>query len=274
MSHPLASESWRSQFYNHPLFDGFESLCQPFNSWPSHEQLNDAAMSRQIANQAGQAVRFVKQTKRLGQRTYEQQIGQDGWIPTRSENWHDFLNACVWLAYPRLKAAINAVHCAQPADLIRSKASDAATVCDESGAILIGPDPRLAHWLRNHEWHKAFVTHRSLWDHHKLLVVGHAVLEKTLRPYPGMIAKVFYQPWPATVRAPMSDPPEGLDAVVAKRWLEGEFDTAAALFALPVLGVPGVDPANEDPAYYNNTQVFRPAARAVDKKGANCQSRH
>lgn len=263
MSRPLAPEPWHPHYYDHPLFEGFQSVCSLFDPWPTHEQLNAAAASRLISNQAGQNVRFVSQTDRLGQRAYEQQIGQTGLVPTRSKNWHDFLNASVWLTYPRLKAAINAVHCAQPIDSVRSKASDAATVFDESGAILIGPDPRLAQWLRNHEWHKAFVAHRELWNQHRLLIVGHAVLEKTLRPYPGMIAKVLYQPWPKIEGALLTNPPEGLDAIIAKRWLAGEFENAATLFALPVLGVPGVDPANQDPAYYNNTQVFRPAARAV-----------
>jgi hypothetical protein len=92
-----------------------------------------------------------------------------------------------------------------------------------------------------------------------LFVFGHAVLEKTLCPYPGMIAKVLYQPWSAIPNTPSDKPPEGLDALVAKRWLAGEFANAAPLFALPLLGVPGVDPANEDPAYYENMQVFRPA---------------
>jgi hypothetical protein len=249
------------------LFAGLRSVCADFDrlggvvgvrgsdNWPTLEQLNRAATARQITNQAGQPVRFVSQSDRLSQRAYEQQIGQTGAVPTRPENWHDFLNACVWLTYPRVKAAINAVHCAQPPGAVRSKASDAATVFDESGAILIGPDPRLAQWLRQHNWQAAFVAHRDLWTHHRLLVIGHAVLEKSLRPYPGMITKVLYQPWPATNSAPVD---ESLDATVAQRWLDGEFESAAALFALPVLGIPGVDPANEQSTYYDNTAVFRP----------------
>jgi hypothetical protein len=266
MSRPLLPEVWYPNYHHHPLFNGYGAVCREFDGWPSHDELTAQANRRAVRNQVGKDVAFVPQTERLSQRAYEQHIGQTGEVPTRSENWHDFLNACAWLTYPQSKAAINAVHCAQPENSVRSQASDAATVFDESGAILVGPDPRLAYWLRNHDWHQAFVVHRSLWQHHKLLIFGHAVLEKTLRPYPGMIAKVIYQPWPAIASGTRAQPPEGLDAVVAKRWLDGEFTNAATLFALPVLGVPGVDPASEDPAYYENVQVFRPAARAVDRK--------
>jgi hypothetical protein len=259
MSRPLLPEIWNPIYHRHPLFSGYGTVCRGFDGWPSLDELTAQANQRGLRNQAGKDLAFVPQTERLSQRGYEQHIGQTGEVPTRSENWHDFLNACAWLSYPQTKAAINAVHCAQPKNLIRSPASDAATVFDESGAILLGPDPRLAQWLRDHDWQQAFVTHRCLWQQHRLFVFGHAVLEKTLRPYPGMIVKVLYQPWSAIPNIPTDEPPEGLDALVAKRWLEGEFANAAALFALPVLGIPGVDAANEDPVYYENTQVFRSA---------------
>jgi hypothetical protein len=269
MSRPLLPEIWTSNFYIHPLFEGHGSVCREFDRWPTHAQLSVQAKQRLIRNQLGKNISFVPQTERLSQRGYEQRIGQTGEVPTRSENWHDFLNACAWLTYPKTKAAINAVHCAQPKNLVRSPASDAATVFDESGAILLGPDPRLAQWLRDHDWQQAFVTNRSIWQQHRLFVFGHAVLEKTLRPYPGMIAKVLYQPWSAIPNTPNDKPPEGLDALIAKRWIDGEFASAASLFALPLLGVPGVDPANENPVYYENTQVFRPAARATGQKTAS-----
>ncbi len=271
MPRPQHPEPWRPFFHTHPLFAGLHSICADLKGsaggpgWPSLDQLNEIAAARQITNQAGQPVRFVSQSDRLSQRAYEQQIGQTGTVPTRTANWHDFLNACVWLAYPGLKAAINAVHCAQPPSSVRSKASDAATVFDESGAVLLGPDPRLARWLREHNWQEAFVNHRDLWRTHRLLVVGHAVLEKTLQPYPGMITKVLYQPWSKLDLSANGGPPEALDSTLAKRWLTGEFESAATLFALPVLGVPGVDPASEQPSYYDNTAVFRPR-RITDLK--------
>ena len=271
MSRPQNPEPWQPSFHGHPLFAGLRSICAGFKGsvanagWPTLEALNGMAAARQITNHAGLPVQFVPQGERLSQRAYEQQIGQTGCVPTRTANWHDFLNACAWLTYPALKAAINAVHGAQSPSSVRSKASDAATVFDESGAILLGPDPRLAKWLREHNWQEAFVTHRDLWRTHRLLVVGHAVLEKTLQPYPGMITKVLYQPWPAINTTTTDEPPEGLDATVAKRWLAGEFESAATLFALPVLGVPGVDPASEKTSYYDNTAVFRPR-RTPDSK--------
>ncbi len=243
------------------MLQGYRDTLSRFSgkTWPALDSLNALAATKQITQAAGLPLRFVSDQAPGGQRAYERQIQQTGNVPTRPENWHDFFNACVWLTFPRLKSALNRLHCEQPESKDRSQRSDAATVFDESGAVLVGPDPRLAQWLAEHNWHRAFVTERSLWQTHRLLIVGHAVLEKSLSPYPGMIVKVAYQAWDAPIATLLS--PDGmanLDKQLAQRWQTPEFPAPAALFPLPVLGVPGMDPANEDPHYYDNTQVFRP----------------
>lgn len=240
------------------LWQGLESTLARFVTKPSVDELNQAAQQNNLVNASGKPIAFIEQTTPCGQRDYEAQIFHQALVPTRAGHWHDVFNACMWLTYPATKAALNAVHLRQPETGQRSIASDAATIFDESGAVLIGPDPRLAQWLIDHDWHAAFVEHRKLWATHHLLVIGHAVLEKLANPYPSMIAKVIYQPWAAVTSNDIGSPPDGLDQAIAKRWDADEFTRPSQLFPVPVLGIPGADPANVEPAYYENADVFRP----------------
>jgi|GEM_PF-592722 len=312
---------WQSDFSTHPLFAGYESVCREIEGsvWPNLSALNNLARKNGVLNAKRVPIQFAEHETPKGQRAYETQIHQTGFVPTRTENWHDLLNACVWLTWPKLKAALNHIHCLQvqvghingefelnrESELIRelelirksdltsdselncvsrlndqseltaqsqlstepklngqyqrSRESDTATLFDESGAILIGPDPRLAQWLIDHDWHRAFVTERHLWQSHRLLVIGHAVLEKTINPYPGMIAKVLYQPYPTcTPDQDLSVVVKAVDDLHAQRWLNQTFAKPSDLFALPILGVPGVDALNENTQYYENEKVFRP----------------
>lgn len=239
------------------LCNGLRKTLAQFDLTPDIAALNRAARCRSICNARGQPIQFIEQHAPCGQREYERHIFEHGHVLTRAGRWHDIFNALIWLTYPKIKAELNAVHARQPVQQQRTAASDAATVFDESGAVLIGPDPRLAMWLKAHDWQCAFVTHRHLWKTHQLLIIGHAVLEKLANPYPGMIAKVIYQPWQDVMT--LHEPPTGLDACVAEHWQQDVFTRPADLFPVPVLGVPGADPANEHPSYYDNVTVFRPA---------------
>lgn len=242
------------------LWAAVSATLAKFDGRPTVTQLNEAARAMGLTNAQGMALRFERQDSPLSQRQYEQQIYHHGIVATRHQSWHDLFNACVWLTFGATKAALNAVHVRQPIDLARTPASDAATLFDESGAVLIGPDPRLAQWLADHDWHRAFVQYRHLWQTHHLLVIGHAIFEKlaTLQtPYPGMIAKVAYLPWPAHA-GPITGPPQGLDQALAANWLSQSYPRPANLFAMPILGVPGAHPENRQPHFYDNTEVFRP----------------
>ena len=70
--------------------------------WPSIEQLNEYLP-------AASSHRFVAQTPALlaDGLHYEQRIAERGQIATREGNWHDLLNALVWLRHPALKRALN-----------------------------------------------------------------------------------------------------------------------------------------------------------------------
>jgi hypothetical protein len=82
------------------------------------------------------------------------------------------------------------------------------------------------------------------------VLFGHALLEKLVQPRKPITAHV-YRVYPATDN--LSD----LDAWLAQHLSATEL--AAKPFShLPVLGVPHWWPANEDPAFYADAQVFRP----------------
>lgn len=256
--------SWLADFADGPLFGSLASVAPSIAGrtvWPGLTELNRLAENSGLVNAAGRPVRFVAQTVRCGQRDYEAQILSTGRVPTRAENWHDLLNALVWLALPRTKAALNAVQCsALAAGGRRPPLSDAATLFDESGLVLLARDDGMAGLLRARRWREAFLDRRAAWCEVRCYVVGHALLEKALAPFPAMTAKCLALTSEA-LPAPDAPPPDWLDRAIAQRWTGGCVRTPADLFPLPVLGIPGVWPANEQPDFYADARVFRPSGR-------------
>jgi hypothetical protein len=161
---------------------------------------------------------------------------------------------------PRSKRRLNELQAAQIAragvGAVRGPVRDAITVFDENGAVLQAP-PALWQALLAREWRRLFVELRPLWGEARLLVFGHALLEKLARPRKDLTAHVWGSP-----------APEGGTAAI-DAWLAREL-TAARLAAkpftpLPVLGVPGWCPENENFSFYDDSLVFR-AARAQQPK--------
>jgi len=218
--------------------------------------LTDAARERGVRNARGLPVRFVA-ADAAGGRAYEEHIGRTGEVPTR-DNLHDFFNALMWLAFPRSKARLNALQAAAIArDGIgssRGPLRDAATLFDENAALLVTLRRDLVEALERHEWHGLFVEQRSAWRSEvRVVVFGHALLDKLTTPYRGVTAHALPVPLaPAASLAAIDDAVAGiLDARLAPR----------QLLPLPVLGIPGWA-ANDDAAYYEDATVFRPARRA------------
>jgi len=188
---------------------------------------------------------------------YEKFIYDTGQIPTR-DGLHDFFNGLTWLQFPKAKAQLNALHVAQIAQVgtapHRGAPRDGLTLLDENGALLQAPD---ALWdaLCRKDWAQLFGPLRALWSQASLTLFGHALMEKLVLPRAPITAHVY------RVHAPggQMDGLDGLDAL--DHWLAGDLCAerlACKPFApLPVLGVPGWWPANTDPSFYADTQVFR-----------------
>jgi hypothetical protein len=254
------ADIWQPGFHSTAPFQSLRPWVDQLTGpdWPNLEQLNTLAERQLLINANGLPVRFATQTQRCGQHDYEAGILLGGHVPTRSENWHDLLNALCWLSLPKTKLTLNAVQCLaiDPLRPQRGPLSDAATLFDESGLVIAGPEASLAQALREKRWQDAFVRKRAAWANMTVIVVGHAILEKLLSPWPGITAKCTFIDLPANPCL------ETVDAALAKHWLDpatkqSAIEKPADLFPMPVLGVPGWWAANEDPVYYDNSNVFR-----------------
>ncbi len=257
----LALVGWRADFAATPAFHHVAGHAELLagDDWPDLARLNALAAAQGLRNSAGRPLSFAAQHVHCGQRDYEADILANGAVPSRERNWHDLLNALTWLAFPRSKAALNALQCAElerNRGAPRGPVSDAGTLFDESGLLLVGPDASLAELLAARRWQEAFVAWRGAWQGLRVYAFGHAILEKLLAPWPGITAKCLYlqlESLPET-----GAPPSWLDAALAEFWAAGRVRRPADLFPLPVLGVPGWWPGNADPAFYRDAGVFRP----------------
>jgi hypothetical protein len=235
----------------HPIF-------APLARWlelRSLDELNAAAAG--ICTESGRQIRFVPPTAERG--PYELRVHETGRVETRPENLHDWFNALCWLAFPRTKARINAMHAAAiPHEKgQRGRLRDLLTIFDEGGAIVVCADEHLVRLVREHRWKELFWTERERVQRAmRFVVFGHAVLEQAVKPWPGITCKAIF-----------ASPRGDLD-LCAAQWLR-ERDARASprdLAPLPVFGYPGWTEA-QDERFYENERYFR-AGKAGQRAGA------
>jgi Protein of unknown function (DUF3025) len=187
-------------------------------------------------------VRFVAADALPQGEAYEAFIARTGAVPTR-DNLHDHFNRLVWHRHPAIKQRLNQLQATEIAargvGATRGALRDALTLFDENGALWPDAPSLLTQALAARDWHGLFVTHRALWREHRFEIFGHALLEQlATAPRKGLTAHVL-----------LADPL----ALTSAHWADKPF------LPLPVLGIPGWWPANEDPAFYEDKQVFRQA---------------
>lgn len=219
-------------------------------------------------------VRFIPQADLPAGVAYESHIFATGGVPTR-DNLHDFLNGLVWTRFPATKRRLNvlqaqAIAQAGGVQATRGPLRDALTLFDENAALLQAPEP-LWQALQARDWHALCVMHRALWAQARLVLFGHALLEKLVAPYKSITAHVLCLPVPPELGPPplhanadtttAQSAPHPWDAWLAQQ-LAPDWLARKPFTPLPVLGVPGWWPANADPAFYADAQVFRPARAA------------
>ena len=210
------------------------------------ESLNRNAAGVRTAS--GRPLRFVPPG--TDDRSYELRIHGAGEVPTRPDNLHDWFNALAWLAFPRTKAQINALHAAYiPRESgQRGPFRDLLTIFDEGGAVVVCDDAELIGLLRDMRWRDLFWQRRSrVLAAMRFVVIGHAVLEKALAPWPGITCKAIVVPAGGDVDAQ------------ASQWLAGLTPEATPreLLPLPVFGYPGWFRGNERAEFYDDTRYFR-----------------
>lgn len=232
-----------------PLRPWLERLPDPLHA--SVDELDRLARDAGIRNGGGKALRFVAPaTAPAGYGDYELRAYETGCVATRSGSLHDLFNALVWLAFPRTKAVLNALHAREiPREPgRRGRFRDLLTIVDEGGAIVACDDPELVRLVRELRWKELFWEQRArLLAGMRVLVLGHAVLERALDPWPGITCKAIFVPSAGDPDAHAADFLAGLASDAAPRDLP----------PLPVFGYPGWHPGTRDAAFYDDTQSFR-----------------
>ena len=211
-----------------------------------------AALPDALNLEPGAPVRFVPQSQLPPGEAYERYIFNSEKCPTR-ENLHDFFNGLCWITFPDTKQKLNQLQAAEIAKAgvapLRGPVRDALTVFDENAAFLLAPQP-LWDALVARDWRQLFIGLRPLWQDAQLILFGHALLEKLVYPRKQVTAHVYLaQPAIKSIAA--------LDFWIASD-LSAEKLAGKPFTPLPVLGVPGWWPENEDFSFYDDAAVFRP----------------
>lgn len=227
------------------------------------QQVLDRAR-REVHNAGGRRLRVVEGAA-ASAADYERAVHAEGRLGVRAQTWHDRFNVLAWSLFPRTKAALNARHVAELDRPVvegrRSRVRDALSLFDEDGVVVAVAEPRLAQLVHGFRWRALFVDERDRLPNAMLCVpVGHALMEKLLDPFIGLVGKAVFVPVASSFfdldwsgRNDILD--EGCAAAVAS--LSAPVDLAP----LPVLGLPGWWDANESPEFYDNAAYFRPGRR-------------
>lgn len=243
----------------HPAFAPYARWLRAAGEPPSIASLNAWARQAHLALPDGRPLSFAPMARRTPALAYEARVARDAIVPTRQGDWHDAFNALAWLAWPRTKAALNAVHrrTQAPSAKSRSRERDAATLLDESGLLFACDDEPLIGLLRAHAWRELFVTHAArLSANARVAVVGHGLLVKLRRPYRAITAKALILPF-AAGSLPAPDDREALD-VAAAQAVAAEGFLPDTLPPLPVAGLPGFDVERLGERLLDDVSVFRP----------------
>ncbi|MBS0453754.1 MAG: DUF3025 domain-containing protein [Proteobacteria bacterium] len=218
----------------------------------AHEALGSVPSPIELA--AG-ALRFVPGNSAPEGEAYEAFIARTASVPTR-HNLHDLFNGLVWLRHAQIKRRLNELQAEQIASqgvgARRGPLRDALTLLDENGALLSAP-PEIWRALLVHDWRALFVTHRSLWARARVVVFGHALLEKlTVSPRKNLTAHVLVLP------QGMWDASADFDGLASEKALAPEWLAGKPFTPLPVMGIPGWSPESENFSFYDDSEVFRP----------------
>ncbi len=251
---------------DHPARADYADLA-PLHAVPSVPRWNAAAAAAGVAGPGGRPLRFVVQERRHTAIDFERRIAADGEVPLREGNLHDAWNARVWLGFPRTKAALTAVHVAAgrvAAPNARSPARDAATLLDESGALVACVLPGLLDHWRRHAWREAFGGPADALARRLVaVIVGHGILARLDRPFPGLTAKALVVALdPDTLPAEPALRRRALDLAAAARIADPALGFAPAdLLPLPLIALPAWAPGGLGDARFADLSVFRPARR-------------
>jgi len=251
----------------HPAF-------APFARWlpvgtvrglPSRSTMNGWARASGLALPDGRPLIFAPPWPGTSSAlAYEARVARRAEVATRDENLHDAWNALAWLAFPRTKAALNAVHVTAArvaTPNARDRRRDAATLLDESGALVACVDAGLlAHW-RARRWRDAF----SLEGTRDVptvtaVAIGHGLLAKLAAPFRGVTGRALVLAIdPAALPHGAEASATALDAAAARAIAaHGATLAPEQLLPVPVAALPGWDLERLGARLFDDVSVFRP----------------
>ncbi|MDF0605175.1 DUF3025 domain-containing protein [Neisseriaceae bacterium TC5R-5] len=263
---------WQTDYLSHPLYQPIRTVASllSLDDWPTQQDY-DQLLQRARAHAPTLATRLRFVCDLIPDSYYEQHIAAHGEVPTRSRNWHDWFNALSWLAWPHSKQALNERHLRAIAngEKRRGPRRDAATLLDECGVIVAISDDAIGQLLQQMQWQALFITQRQSWQQQiSVHTLGHALFESGLAPYIGWCGKaLLLHVNPDFFSLAPQQQQQQLDQQLARQLADDHFlSSPLSLCPLPLLGIPGWYPPNEDPSFYLNHHYFRPTRRAKSCK--------
>ncbi|ART79233.1 DUF3025 domain-containing protein [Oceanisphaera avium] len=234
-----------------------------WSQWPSISQLNERF--NPAISGAELTVRFIDDAEFLALNCYYEQAVAQAKVPTRYANWHDFFGAIIWFLFPQTKSLLTRLHMEDinAHGLKRTPRRDRITHFDECGLVLAVVNKEEAQTLlQHHQWHSLFIEQRARFGQDwQPFIFGHALYEQALTPFIGLTAKCIVIEVEADFfLLSRTEQYAQLDPLLADNIDHSAlFDTPRPLLPLPLLGIPGWWPANEDATFYDNQDYFRPA---------------
>lgn len=238
--------------FDHPIFDGYRRHLDLLtgSDWPPLDELN-----RRMAA-VDDRIRFVEQDAALlaeGEH-YELRIARSGCVATRASNWHDLLNALIWIEHATLKRALNA---RQVADIARfgsrerTRGQYALTHFDEAGVVVHLRSAAMLDAWDCHDWTTVFLDHADDWRTGHVTVFGHALLEHALVPDRWFVGK-------ALVIVSDADVDADIDRIAHAINIGALLIDPLDLRPLPLSGIPGWHPRTGEPGFYRTAPCFQP----------------
>jgi hypothetical protein len=265
LMHDEQMDSWDPAFFlKSPAFWPLELFAKHFvdlEAWPSLEDFNRFSSRDGEQN----APKFIEQNGKQKVIDYIKQIAFASEVPSRENNWHDYLNMLCWQAFPKSRKKINALQIEalafQPDSergLVRSAHLDVLTHLDECGVAVVSSSKVLLDGIRNFAWKDVFLRYRDVFATSvDVVIFGHGLYVQCLAPFIGMTGRCLLlecdgDHFEQSKRQRL----ERTDSLVTNAL--GSVKTPQDLAPLPLLGIPGWHEENENSHFYENRDYFRP----------------
>lgn len=246
---------------SHPAFDFVRPLLEVIASERGSGVGDCIAAFNRLARERNIDLSFVAAPEqKISAVDYEARIVNQREVIV-AEHWHDRLNACIWLTFPKTKRTISKLHVELGAgeNNRRPRRRDVLTLFDESGVLLFCEPSLCAEFERlnqAHQWSTMFVDRRDDWlAQVKPILFGHGALEQLATNWHrGLTVKAQWVPISNDASL------EAIDAFVSSQIANGAMlRENERRIPLPLLGVPRWFAENEMPTCYDDVGVFRPA---------------